>query len=261
MPNIGPGIARINPPAQLAGKMQWPLVVLGLAGLAVLGTVSTSYAQQIITLNLSNQTNVDMATLRGFDPTTITGPSDPFPDTSNPFPPSGLGTCTSSQFGCGVPSGSSSVDLLQGCDTGGATEPPFTVISCTPLTLSRVNELGAAFQSLESGILSRLSTETTACSGFGPPPSPLNRCTEIEYRFSQNVAEKGQAFDMSFSLRSLTDASGNPIESQGSYTQTLAEDGVTSTCGGTFTFDGNLADANGDNRPDGLTLVGPAHQC
>jgi hypothetical protein len=59
----------------------------------------------------------------------------------------------------------------------------------------------------------------------------------------------------------LTDAAGNPIESQGTYTQTLAEDGVTSTCGGTFTFDGNLADANSDGRPDGLTLNWPAHQC
>lgn len=260
MTNLGPGIAGFSHPAQLGRKqkraVQW-IVVWGF----VVGMVSTSYAQQNITLNLSNQSNVDMATLRGFDPTTITGPSDPFPDTSNPFPPGIPGTCTSSQFGCGVPSGSSGVEVLQGCDTAGVEVPPFSVTSCTPLTLSRVNELGAAFQTLESGILSRLSTETTACSGFGPPPSLSSRCTEIEYRFSQNVAEKGQAFDMSFSLRSLTDAAGNPIESQGTYTQTLAEDGVTSTCGGTFTFDGNLADANSDGRPDGLTLNGPAHQC
>jgi hypothetical protein len=152
------------------------------------------------------------------------------------------------------------VELLQNCDTGGAVEPPFSVSSCTPLTLSRVNELGDAFQRLENGLLSRLSTETPACAAIGPASS-TNRCTEIEYSFSQNVMEKGQVFEMTFSLRSLTDASGNPIGSQGSYTQTLKEDGVTSTCGGTFSFNGDLTDANADARPDGLTLVGPAQQC
>jgi hypothetical protein len=234
--------------------------LISLVGVAVLGTVSRSYGQQIITLNLSNQANANMATLRGFDPTIITGPSDPFPDTSNPFAPNPFGGCSSSQFGCGVPSGSSGEEILQNCDTAGATTPPFSVTSCTPLTLSRVNELGTAFQTLENGLLSRLSTETTACQAIGPS-SLANRCTEIEYRFSQNVAEKGQAFDMSFSLRSLTDAAGNPIESRGTYTQTLVEDGVTSTCGGTFSFNGSIADANGDGRPDGLTLNGPAQQC
>lgn len=264
---VGPVIAYRYPPARFARKkmnrlMQWLVAgeAVGLVGVAVFGAVSTSYGQQITTLNLSNQGNVNMATLRGFDPTIITGPSDPFPDTSNPFAPNPFGGCASSQFGCGVPSGSSSVEVLQNCDTGGATTPPFTVTSCTPLTLSRVNELGSAFQTLENGVLSRLSTETTACAAIGPS-SVSNRCTEVEYRFSQNVAEKGQAFDMSFSLRSLTDAAGNSIGSQGSYTQTLVEDGVTSTCGGTFTFNGIVADANGDNRPDGLTLLGPAQQC
>ncbi len=264
---VGPVIANRYPPVRFARKMNrrmQSLVARGLVGLvsvAVFGAVSTSYGQQITTLNLSNQANVNMVTLRGFDPTIITGPSDPFPDTSNPFAPNPFGGCASSQFGCGVPSGSSSVEVLQNCDTGGATTPPFTVASCTPLTLSRVNELGSAFQTLESGVLSRLSTETTACVAIPGPSSLSNRCTEIEYRFSQNVAEKGQAFDMSFSVRSLTDAAGNPIGSQGSYTQTLVEDGVTSTCGGTFTFNGIVADANGDNRPDGLTLDGPAQQC
>lgn len=215
---------------------------------------------QSITLNLSNQSNTNMATLRGFDPSTITSPSDPFPDTSNPFSANGFGECASSQFGCGVPKGSSDAHLFQNCDTGGATMPPITVTACTPLTLSTVNHLGAAFQSLENGLLSRLSTETSSCAGIGPS-SPTRRCTEIEYKFSQDVAEKGQVWDMSFSVRSLTDADGNSIGGTGSYTQTLKEDGVTSTCGGTFTFDGNTADADGDGRPDGLMLNGPAHQC
>ena len=234
------------------------LVVLGSL---VHGMASASYGQNAFTLNLSNQANVARDLLRGFDPATITGPSDPFPDTSNPFAPSSVGACTSSQFGCGVPQGSSSVDVLQNCDTGGATALPFAEItSCTPLTVTRVNELGGKFQTLENGLLSRLSTETNACAAVGPS-SPSSRCTQIEYGFSQNVAEKGQVFDMSFSVRSLTDADGNPIGSVGSYTQTLKEDGVTSTCGGTFTFNGDLTDANSDGRPDGLTLVGPAHQC
>ena len=223
---------------------------------------------QSITLNRSSQSNADMATLRGFDPTIITGPSDPHPDTSNPFAASALGACASSQFGCGVPEGSSQANLLQNCDTGGenvfptASGPlaPISVASCAPLTLSRVNHLGQAFQSLENGLLSRLSTDTTACAAIGPS-SPTSRCTEIEYGFSQNVSERGQVFDMSFSLRSLTDAAGNPIGSQGSYTQTLSEDGVTASCGGTFAFDGNTADADGDGRPDGLTVTGPVHQC
>lgn len=269
MRSIGPVIADSDPLAHFARTVNRLMqsfvfvvgrLVAGLVGVAVLGAVSTAEGQQITTLNLSNQANVNMSTLRGFDPTSITGPSDPFPDTSNPFAPNPFGGCSSSQFGCGVPSGSSRVEILQNCDTGGATTPPFTVSSCTPLTLSRVNELGSAFQTLENGVLSRLSTETTACVAIGPS-SLSNRCTEVEYRFSQNVAEKGQAFDMSFSLRSLTDAAGNPIGSQGSYTQTLVEDGVTSTCGGTFTFNGNVVDANGDGRPDGLTLNGPAQQC
>ncbi|MFZ5874858.1 MAG: hypothetical protein ACOYXU_00485 [Nitrospirota bacterium] len=229
-------------------------------GVTLIAMAVPSYGQQLSTLNLSNQSNVDMATIRGFDPATITGPSDPFPDTSNPFPSSGLSTCISSQYGCGVPSGSSGLELLQNCDTGGVLEPPFTVSSCTPLTISRVNELGDAFQRVENGLLSRLSTETPACAALGPA-NATNRCTEIEYSIFQNVAEKGQVFEMTFSLRSLTDDSGNPIVSQGSYTQTLMEDGVTATCGGTFTFNGDLADANGDARPDGMTLVGPAQQC
>lgn len=234
------------------------MVVAG--GLMLIGTGIPAYGQQNITLNFSNQSNANMATLRGFDPGIITGPSDPHADTSNPFGPGIPGMCTSSQFGCGVPSGSSNVEVMQNCDTGGASAPPFSLSSCSPLRLSRVNELNNAFQTLDHGLLSRLSTETTACSAIGPS-NPLNRCTEIEYQFSQNVVEKGQVFDMSFSLRSLTDANGNPIGSQGSYTQTLKEDGVTSTCGGTFSFNGNLADGNADGRPDGLTLVGPAQQC
>ena len=234
--------------------------------MSLLGVASAQ--AQSITLNRSSQSNVDMTTLRGFDPTTITGPSDPHPDTSNPFAASALGTCASSQFGCGVPEGSSAANLLQNCDTGvenvlpKASVPlaPINVVACSPLTLSKVNHLGQPFQSLKNGLLSRLSTETTACGAIGPSSS-TSRCTEIEYTFSQNVAERGQVFDLSFSLRSLTDAAGNPIGSQGSYTQTLGEDGVTSTCGGTFAFDGNTSDANSDGRPDGLTVTGPVHQC
>ena len=230
--------------------------------LALMAMSAPSYGQQNFTLNLSSQSNVDMATIRGFDPKSITGPSDPFPDTSNPFPAGAPGVCTSSQYGCGVPSGSSGEQVLQNCDTGGSLQPPFSVSSCTPLTLSRVNELAGAFQHLEHGMLSMPSSQTSECSApeFGPA-DPSNRCTQIEYSFSQNVMEKGQVFEMTFSLRSLTDASGNPIFSQGSYTQTLKEDGVTSSCGGTFTFDGNLADTNNDARPDGLSLHGPAQQC
>ncbi|MFZ5862572.1 MAG: hypothetical protein ACOYXR_07030 [Nitrospirota bacterium] len=231
-----------------------------MIGSLISGWNSTAFGQNAFTLNLSNVANANMAQLRGFDPTAITGPSDPFPDTSNPFAPSALGACASSQFGCGVPQGSSSVDVIQNCDRGGATEPPFSITSCSPLTTSRVNELAGAFQTMDSGLLSRLSTETSACAAVGPS-APTTRCTQIEYKFSQNVAEKGQVFDMSFSVRSLTDADGNPIASQGSYTQSLREDGVLSTCGGTFTFNGDLTDANNDGRPDGLTLIGPAHQC
>lgn len=235
---------------------------------SLLGVASAQ--AQSITLNRTSQSNADMATLRGFDPTTITGPSDPHPDTSNPFAASALGTCASSQFGCGVPEGSSQVNLLQNCAMGVSSEDvlpsasaplaQLNVTACSPLTLSKVNHLGQAFQSLDSGLLSRLSTETTACAAIGPS-SATSRCTEIEYAFSQTVSARGQVFDMSFSLRSLTDAAGNPIGSQGSYTQTLTEDGVTASCGGTFAFDGNTADGDGDGRPDGLTVTGPVHQC
>jgi hypothetical protein len=291
---VWPGDCSVSPPVWFeeldVRNLMWPSSVW--VALATVVAVSPSYGQNI-TLNLSNQTNANMATLRGFDPSTITGPSDPFPDTSNPFAASALGGCASSQFGCGVPEGSSRSNLLQNCDPGVAQvvlpstnlsapvvdpgHPParsafpvqtpasdslaqINIASCSPLTLTQVNHLGEAFQSLQNGLLSRLSTETSACAAIGPS-SDSNRCTQIEYAFSQNVAEKGQVFDMSFSVRSLTDASGNPIGSQGSYTQTLIEDGVTSTCGGTFAFDGNTADANADGRPDGLTLNGPAHQC
>ncbi len=263
----------------------------GGMALMLLGTAPAQ--GQSITLNRTSQSNVDMTTLRGFDPTTITGPSDPHPNTSNPFAASALGACASSQFGCGVPEGSSRAYLLQNCDPGVSSvvlsspnpttavvdpgHPPrssvfpvqapasdplaqINITSCTPLTLTQVNHLGAAFQSLQNGLLSRLSTETTACAAIGPSSS-TSRCTEIEYNISQTVTARGQVFDMSFSLRSLTDAAGNPIGSQGSYTQKLTEDGVTSTCGGTFAFNGNIADTNADGRPDGLTLNGPAHQC
>jgi hypothetical protein len=75
----------------------------------------------------------------------------------------------------------------------------------------------------------------------------------MTFGFLQDVQEQGQAVDISFSLRSLTDADGNLIgSSQGTFTQSITENGETKACSGTYTWD----------PVNGFVMTsGPLHEC
>lgn len=54
-----------------------------VAGALLVATASGALAGDGVTLNSSNNTSNDMEAFRGFDPTVLTGPADPHPDTSD----------------------------------------------------------------------------------------------------------------------------------------------------------------------------------
>ncbi|MCI0526787.1 MAG: hypothetical protein L0Y56_04945, partial [Nitrospira sp.] len=64
-----------------------------------------------------------------------------------------------------------------------------------------------------------------------------------------------QVMDLNFVIRSLTDADGNLIgAAEGTFTQSITENGVTKTCSGTFT-------STGDQGPGFVMTSGPLHEC
>jgi hypothetical protein len=226
-----------------------------LSALILLGlTAEVQAAGDYVSLSLTSTQNTDNPDLRGFDPGIIASHDDPFPDTSQP-----VGLIGSTMFGSGVPSGNTRNEVNQNCSTvlGFTGEhppsfPTFNTTSCVPPVTSSVIHNEFAFQSSRNGLLSRRSTATTACDILGTTADD-RRCNEITFGFLQDVQEQGQVMDLNFALRSLTDADGNLIgAAQGTFTQSVTENGVTTACSGTFTFD----------EQNGFVMTsGPLHEC
>ncbi len=230
-------------------------VWLVLGAMILLGlTVEVQGASDYVSLSLTSTQNTDNPNLRGFDPSVITSPNDLFPDTFRPCCLVG-----STEFGNGVSSGTSGQEVNQNCsnDLGFTGEhppefPTFNTPSCIPAVTSSVIHNDLAFQSSRNGLLSRRSTETTACNSLGTAADD-RRCNEITFGFLQDVQEQSQVMDLNFVLRSLTDADGNLIGAvQGTFTQSITESGATSACSGSFTFD----------EQNGFVMTsGPLHEC
>ena len=183
-------------------------------------TTSMVQAMDTLTANSSTTANHNSQTFRGFDPGTISSPNDPFPNTSTP-----CCLANSSQFGNGVPTGSSRTPVEQS-HTGAVSDFGF------PQT-------------------------TNSSLSSGPRPLSGQRAYHLEAGFNQEVVEQGQIFNMAFSIDSMTDANGNLLgQARGSFTQVVSDpvttQGVVRTCTGTFTFDAT----------SGFNLTsGPLHQC
>jgi len=205
------------------------------------------------TLTLTTLATVNNPDLRGFDSSTITGPNDPFPDTSRPCCLNG-----STMFGNGLGTGNSQASLNQNCgrlDFTSEHPPIFAGVdtpSCDPQTTSAVLHNELLFQTSRNGLLSRRSTTTTACNDLGTTADD-RRCNEITFGFLQDIQEQGQVMDINFTIRSLTDADGNLVgAAQGTFTQSITENSVTSACSGSFTFD----------EQNGFVMTsGPLHEC
>ncbi|MCI0528933.1 MAG: hypothetical protein L0Y56_15965, partial [Nitrospira sp.] len=157
------------------------MILLGL-------TVEVQGASDYVSLSLTSTQNTDNPDLRGFDPSIIASPDDPFPDTSCP-----LCLIKSTMFGNGVPSGTSRQEVNQNCsdDLGFTGEhppdfPTFNTPSCIPPVTSSVIHNDLAFQSSRNGLLSRRSTATTACNSLGTAADD-RRCNEITFGFLQDV--------------------------------------------------------------------------
>ncbi len=206
-----------------------------------------------VMLNSTRTNTLNSADLRRMDPAQLTGPNDPFPDTSLP-----IGLERSTEFGFGVPKGMTGAEILQGCDETIAQ----TENRCQPLSQGTVFHNNQPFQQGSNGLLSRLSSPGDACSGIGAA-DPTFRCNQIESRMTQDEPEFGQRINLSFTIRSLTDSNGNLVApAAGTYVRSVTEGGVTTTCTGSFTFNGSTQDANGDGRPDGYQLTtGSGHEC
>jgi hypothetical protein len=204
------------------GSLQKGLWVVGVVVLGV-GFAALPVRAQVLdtfTANSSTTANHNSSTFRGFDPGAISNPNDPFPDTSIP-----CCLANSTQFGNGVPSGSS---------------------------------LGSIEQN-QSGSISDSGFPQTSSSSLLSGPGALSgeRANHLETSFNQEVVEQGQLFNMAFSIDSMTDADGNLLgQATGSFTQVVSDpvttQGVTRVCSGTFTFD----------EVSGFSLTsGPLHQC
>lgn len=197
-------------------------MVLGISLLLVwLASPAVVLAQDTFTTNSTSTANSNQAEMRGFDPLAISNPNDPFPNTETPC-------CfleTSTQFGNGVPTGSSTsiIDQQRNTSLSGAGLP----------------------MSNRDSLLS------------GPGVIPGQRVHHIESSFDQEVIEQGQIFNLSFSIDSTTDSDGNLLgQATGSFSQVVSDpvstQGLLRVCSGTFTFD----------ETNGFILTsGPEQQC
>lgn len=230
------------------------------------------FHSDIGTINVTRSSHVNNPDLRGFDPEVITGPTDVFPDTTRPCCLEG-----STQFGNGLAAGSSGESINQNCTELDLTEPPvvtpgrltefgtgdvlgepesspfpiFNASTCGALVTGNVFQNDLLFQQSRNGLLSRPQTDTTVCDDLGAPASD-RRCNEITFGFLQDIPSQ-QGMNLSFAIRSLTDANGNLIgAAQGTFTQSTTENGVTTACSGSFTFDETLGF---------VATSGPLHEC
>ena len=185
-------------------------------------------AGETLTFHNTNFKTTNDAGFRGFSLPETPGPI-PFPKTSIPC-------ClqNSTQFGFGVPGGSSSRVINQNCD-----QLLFEATNrCVPSVSSQVSQDGVVLQSTAHGLLSRLQLDAPSCNGLGTG----FRCNQIETQLTQIVPENSQSFSLKFSVISLTDPNGNLTGSaKGTFEQTIndpqATGGLTRTCKGAFTYD------------------------
>jgi hypothetical protein len=212
--------------------------------------------------------------MRGFDSSVIKSPNDAW-DQFQTFRPCCIEGST--QFGNGLPAGSSHETVNQNCNVLDPNEPqvtpgqlsvfgtgnisgtpesaPFPVLapnSCAPQVTGNVFQETLLFQQSRNGLLSRPQTSTTACNDLGGVANN-QRCNEITFGFLQDVQSQGQTMDITFAIRSLTDADGNIIgAAQGTVTQSITEGGQPKSCSGTFTWD----------EQNGFVMTsGPLHEC
>jgi len=236
------------------------------------GSTLPNWHSDVGTVNLTHTSNVNNPDMRGFDPAPITGPNDVFPDTSRPCCLEG-----STLFGNGLPAGSSHETVNHNCDVLDLSEPqvtpgqltqfgtgniagtlessPFPALganNCVPQVTGNVFHENLLFEQSRNGLLSRPQTSTTACNDLGGVAAN-QRCNEITFGFLQNIESQGQTMDLTFAIRSLTDADGNLIgAAQGTFTQSITEGGPPKSCSGTFTYDAQ----------NGFVMTsGPLHEC
>lgn len=260
----------------------------GFGGLVIIGMVAEMSGQVLgqwdnYTVNATNIAQVNNPDLRGFDPSVVTGPDDPFTDTTRPCCLQG-----STEFGNGLPPGHHKAEINQNCDSLDVSGPPpsfsgsdnpfavnvgdgqmvveagghpgvipsFMTNNCNAPLTGSVFHNHLPFQLSRNGLLSRRQSTTTACDTLAASSggSPNNRsCNEFTLGFLQDLQDQGQLIDMTFSIRSLTDADGKligPVE--GSFIQSITDNGVTKACTGTFTFDESLGFVG---------TSGPLHEC
>lgn len=260
----------------------------GLGGLVIFGMVMGMTRPVLgqwdtYTVNVTNLGQVNNPDLRGFDPGVVTGPTDPFTDTTRPCCLEG-----STQFGNGLPSGNQKIEVNQNCNVLDVSGPPpsfsgsnnpfsvnvgdgqmivqagghagvipaFTTNNCNAPLTGSVFHNDLPFQLSKNGLLSRRQSNTAACDTLASSPGGVandRSCNEITFGFLQDLPNQGQLIDLSFSIRSLTDADGRLIGSaEGAFTQSITENGVTKACTGTFVYDEALGFVG---------TSGPLHEC
>jgi len=242
-----------------------------LAGLLLWGPAA-ALAGDNQTFNSSSSTANDMSAFRGFDPTVLTGPSDPHPDTSDisDF------LTGSTEFGWGLVDGASDqtlcmnrVDCEFNLNQGGFPEGGSLSMGAPADPVAQTgnpNYFYLAYiedgddgggnplfkQGLRSDMLSYGVDSTWDCRSVTAITGQA-RCNELDNGFHQEVAMTGpgsaagghgdgdQVFDMFFSVDALVDANGDLLgEAKGTYTQDYTDvtAGVTTTksCTGAFTY-------------------------
>lgn len=237
----------------MATRIGWGWFVFSVMTLVLGARAEGQGLTDAVSLHLTSTQSIDNSDLRGFNPSVIVSRTDPFPDTSRPCCLEG-----STMFGNGLPLGNAGNEIRQNCDPQGfvGAHPPsfpsFNNPGCNAQTTGAVFQNDLLFQSSRNGLLSRRSTVTPGCNDLGTTADD-RRCNEITFGFLQDVQELGQVMDLSFSLRSLTDADGNLLgAAQGTFTQSITESGATKSCTGTFTFD----------EQNGFVMTsGPLHEC
>jgi len=216
-----PGTEPANLPSGMgypAGRIStWVAMIVAL----VLVTATGARAGDGVTLNSSNNTSNDMQAFRGFDPTVLTGPADPHPDTSDlmlyeddPDTPDVYYLGGSTEFGYGLVAGASDrtvcmnrVDCQFNGTTGGFPEGGSAAIGGLPdpedqtgsssyYYLSYVEDGddgsgGALFkQGLRNDDLSYPVGASQDCRTVSAQ-SGQARCNEIDFGFHQEAAMIG----------------------------------------------------------------------
>jgi hypothetical protein len=246
------------------------MVAGGLLGLTVLA--APAFAADGVTLSSSNNNNNDMSAFRGFDPTVLTGPADPHPDTTLPSADFMNG---STEFGFGLVDGASDrtvcmnrTDCNFNTNDGGFPEGGALTIADKPNPADQAGNGYYYLSYVESGddgsggALLKQGLQNDALSGAVNPGTDCRtvtaiagqkRCNELDFGFHQENAMVGtgsaagghgdgdQVFDMFFSVDALVDSNGELLgEAKGTYTQAYTDvtNGVTTSnsCTGAFTY-------------------------